>query len=154
LAVKQTMHLQRWEEARQDEGRLEAAQLGRHVPGHPEVGVLPAWHQRRLAAKMVSDMQQAPPQAHGSTWSMAQGMRQRMFLRAPNMCGKEVGKQGAACTAGKAILPMQSSCVKPKMPRTWFTVTALHGKASLAEMRLWLGVLRAGDECRRTAAGG
>ena len=55
-----------------------------------------------------------------------------MFLRAPNMCGKDVGMQGAACTAGKAILPMQSSVVNPKMPRTWFIVTALHGHWGLA----------------------
>lgn len=30
-----------------------------------------------------------------------------------------------ACTAGNAILPMLSSMVKPKMPRTWFIVTHL-----------------------------
>ena len=33
-------HLQGREEARQDEGGLEAAQLWRHIPGHPEVWVL------------------------------------------------------------------------------------------------------------------
>lgn len=42
------------------------------------------------------------------------------------MWGKEVGKEGAACTAGKAILPMLLSIVKPNMPLTWFIVTALH----------------------------
>ena len=46
------------------------------------------------------------------------------------MWGKEVGKDGAACTAGKAILPMLLSIVNPKMPRTWFMVTALHVAAS------------------------
>ena len=57
---------------------------------------------------------------------MAQGMRQRISRRWPNMWGKEVGKEGAACTAGKAILPMLLSMLKPNMPLTWFIVTALH----------------------------
>ena len=36
---------------------------------------------------------------------MAQGMRQRMSLSFPKMSGNDVLKAGAACTAGKAILP-------------------------------------------------
>lgn len=36
------------------------------------------------------------------------------------------------CTAGKAILPMLSSGVNPKMPRTWFTVTHLHERSKEA----------------------
>ena len=48
-----------------------------------------------------------------------------MFLRLPNMWGNEVGNAGAACTAGKAILPMLSSIVKPKMFRTVLKVTSL-----------------------------
>ena len=60
------------------------------------------------------------------TWSMAQGMRQRISLRVPKICGKEVGKHGAACTAGKAILPMLSSCVIPIRLRMEFIVTDVH----------------------------
>jgi hypothetical protein len=56
---------------------------------------------------------------------MAQGMRQRTSFLVPKMWGKESGKEGAACTAGKAILPMLSSCVSPKIPRTVFIVTDL-----------------------------
>lgn len=53
-----------------------------------------------------------------------------------------------ACTAGKAILPMLSSMVKPKMPRTWFIVTHLRpgragragrGGVELAEGRVGTG---------------
>ena len=33
--------------------------------------------------------------------------------------GKEEEKDGAACTAGKALMPMFLSGVKPKMPRAW-----------------------------------
>lgn len=60
------------------------------------------------------------------TWSMAQGMRQRISFRVLKMCGNEVGKHGAACTAGKAILPMLSSCVIPIRLRMEFIVTDLH----------------------------
>jgi len=56
---------------------------------------------------------------------MAQGIRQRTSFRSPKMWGKQPGKLGAACTAGKAILPMLSSGVSPKMPRTWFMETHL-----------------------------
>ena len=50
------------------------------------------------------------------SWSMAQGMRHLMSLRCPNMWGKVVGKDGAACTAGNATCPMLDSPLKPKMP--------------------------------------
>jgi hypothetical protein len=33
------------------------------------------------------------------------------------MWGKELEKEGAACTAGNAHFPMLSDIVKPKMPR-------------------------------------
>ena len=46
-------------------------------------------------------------------------------LRSPNMWGNEVGKEGAAWMAGKEILPMLSSGVRPKMPRIWLKVTHL-----------------------------
>ena len=49
-----------------------------------------------------------------------------MSRRFPNMCGKDVGNEGAACTAGNAILPILLSMLNPKIPRTWFIVTALH----------------------------
>ena len=42
------------------------------------------------------------------------------------MCGNDVGKHGAACTAGKAILPILSSCVIPIRLRIEFIVTDLH----------------------------
>ena len=49
----------------------------------------------------------------------------------PKMCGKDDGKDGAACTAGKACLPMLTGSsglsVKPKMPLTWLYVTACVG---------------------------
>ena len=57
---------------------------------------------------------------------MAQGMRQRMALRVPNMWGNESGKQGAACTAGKLICPILESKLKPKMAFRVLTVTSLH----------------------------
>jgi hypothetical protein len=48
---------------------------------------------------------------------MAQGMRQGMSRRPPKGMGKAEGKEGAACTAGKALLPMLSDIVNPKMAR-------------------------------------
>ena len=59
-----------------------------------------------------------------------------MFFRVPNIFGKDVGRQGAAWTAGKAILPMQSSAVSPKMLRTWFMVTALQAHMQCEEPTL------------------
>ena len=51
---------------------------------------------------------------------MAQGMRQGTSLAPlPKTCGKAAGKEGAACTAGKACLPMLTESSKPKMPLTW-----------------------------------
>lgn len=49
-----------------------------------------------------------------------------MALRVLNMCGKDVGKHGAACTAGKLIWPMLESKLKPKMAFRVLIVTALH----------------------------
>ena len=49
-----------------------------------------------------------------------------MALRVPNMWGKESGKQGAACTAGKLICPILESKLKPKMAFRVLTVTSLH----------------------------
>jgi hypothetical protein len=48
---------------------------------------------------------------------MAQGIRQGMSRRPPKGMGKAEGKEGAACTAGKALLPMLSDIVNPKMAR-------------------------------------
>lgn len=59
------------------------------------------------------------------SWSMAHGMRQRMSLRSPKMWGKDVGKAGAACVAGKEILPMLSSPLRPKMALIELKVTHL-----------------------------
>lgn len=59
------------------------------------------------------------------SWSMAQGMRQRMSLRSPNIWGKDVGKAGAACVAGKDILPMLSSPFRPNMAFMELNVTHL-----------------------------
>lgn len=53
-------------------------------------------------------------------------MRQGMSFFFPNMCGKLVQKQGAASTAGKAALPMESSPQKPKMALAWLFVTTFH----------------------------
>ena len=49
-----------------------------------------------------------------------------MFFWVPKMWGNDVGKQGAAWTAGKAILPILSSCVMPMRLRMEFMVTDLH----------------------------
>lgn len=56
---------------------------------------------------------------------MAQGMRHLRSFRFPKMWGKLLGKLGAACTAGKDILPMLSDSVRPKMDLTMFIVTNL-----------------------------
>ncbi len=76
------------------------------------------------------------------TWSMAQGMRQRTSLRVPKMCGKEVGKHGAACTAGKAILPMLSSCVIPIRLRIEFIVTDLHMQHNIQSALMCLVIVQ------------
>ena len=55
-----------------------------------------------------------------------------MALRLPNMWGKEVGKHGAACTAGKLICPMFESKLKPKMAFLVLIVTALQQQNSLS----------------------
>lgn len=47
---------------------------------------------------------------------MAQGIKQGRF-RPPNGMVKVEGKEGLACTAGKALLPMLSDIVNPKMAR-------------------------------------
>mmetsp|Transcript_68936 Transcript_68936/g.166672 ORF Transcript_68936/g.166672 Transcript_68936/m.166672 type:complete len:214 (-) Transcript_68936:562-1203(-) len=58
------------------------------------------------------------------SWSMAHGMRQGTVVSPPKMCGKEDENDGAACTAGKACLPMLTESSKPKMPLTWLYVVA------------------------------
>ena len=55
-----------------------------------------------------------------------------MLLSCPNMCGKTVLKDGAACTAGKATLPIASSSVKPKVFFTLWTLTCKRGKRDSA----------------------
>ena len=57
-------------------------------------------------------------------------------LRPPNMCGKEEGNEGAAWMAGKEILPMLSSGVRPKIPRIWLKVTHLHGRRDMFSFSL------------------
>ena len=57
------------------------------------------------------------------TWSIAQGIRQGIFLRLPNIIGKDVLNDGAACTAGNAIFPMLSVSTNPNIALAWFTVT-------------------------------
>ena len=49
-------------------------------------------------------------------------------MRVPNMCGKDVEKDGAAWMAGKLILPMLSSFVSPKIARMLLNVTHLRTK--------------------------
>lgn len=66
------------------------------------------------------------------TWSMAHGMRQPMRLLVPNMCGKTLLNDGAACTAGKATLPMLSSSVKPKVFFALCTLTCTTSRVRLA----------------------
>ena len=73
---------------------------------------------------------------------MAHGMRHCRSLRLPNMWGKLTEKQGAACTAGKATLPMLSVSFKPKIPLHWFAVTALHQHATIWWRLLALPALR------------
>ena len=51
-------------------------------------------------------------------------MRHGTSTRLPKMCGNDDGNDGAACTAGKACLPMLTESSKPKMPFTWLYVTA------------------------------
>lgn len=53
------------------------------------------------------------------SWSMAHGIRQRIKSSPslPKIPRKAAGKAGAACVAGKDILPMLSESPKPKMPR-------------------------------------
>ena len=46
------------------------------------------------------------------------------MLSLPRTLGKELEKEGAAWMAGKLYFPMLSELVKPKIPRTWFAVTA------------------------------
>ena len=41
------------------------------------------------------------------TWSIAQGIRQGTFFLSPKIKGNDEEKEGAACVAGKLILPMQ-----------------------------------------------
>ena len=52
------------------------------------------------------------------SWSIAHGMRQGIVVSSPKIWGKLVGKEGAACTAGKACLPMFAESSKPKIPLT------------------------------------
>lgn len=42
------------------------------------------------------------------SWSIAQGIRHGMFEAVPNICGKELEKEGAAWMEAKWILPMLS----------------------------------------------
>ena len=60
-------------------------------------------------------------------WSIAQGTRHRMPFFAPNMCGKESEKAGAACIAGNMTFPMLSLAVRPKIERTWLQLIMLRG---------------------------
>ena len=52
------------------------------------------------------------------TWSMAQGIKHGTSDLVPKISGKELLKEGVACTAGKAILPMLEDSSKPNMPFT------------------------------------
>ena len=63
-------------------------------------------------------------------------------VRVPNMWGKDVGKEGAAWMAGKLILPMLSSSVRPKMAFMLLNVTHLRaGAAALSSTaRPWRAV--------------
>lgn len=49
---------------------------------------------------------------------MAQGMRHWMSALSPNMCGKVVLKDGAACTAGNAIIPGGKYSISYQCPPT------------------------------------
>lgn len=57
------------------------------------------------------------------------------------MWGKDVGNEGAACTAGNAILPILLSMLNPKIPLTWFIVTALHHQLSTSLWHALLAIL-------------
>jgi hypothetical protein len=48
----------------------------------------------------------------------------QMALPPPKTLGNELPKDGAACMAGKAILPMLEVPSNPNTPLTWFTVMA------------------------------
>lgn len=62
------------------------------------------------------------------SWSIAQGMRHAkvaaLALPPPKTLGNELPKDGAACMAGKAILPILEVPSNPNTPLTWFTVMA------------------------------
>ncbi len=53
------------------------------------------------------------------TWSIAHGMRHdnSSLALSPNMCGNEELTAGAAWIAGKAILPIESVSVRPKIAK-------------------------------------
>jgi hypothetical protein len=65
---------------------------------------------------------------------MACGMRHHICCSPRSGTAKEEEKEGAACTAGKADLPMLASPVKPKMPRACEYVTAFCTLSTLAYM--------------------
>lgn len=147
-------YLQSGEELGVDERRLAVAQAGGHIPGHAEVGVLcrcvreleddltvrcllsyrEMLDQRARACALMPHITQCrmltlPDIRHTHinilAWSMAQGMRQGMSVAPFKGMGKAAGKEGAACTAGKATLPQESDSVKPKMPRAWLVVVEM-----------------------------
>ena len=94
--------LQCWKEGGVKQCWLMKIQPWSNVPGHSKVRVL----QQQLHVILFKWS------AHCySTWSIAQGMRQRMSLFSPKIWGKVVGNEGAACTAGNPILPNIISCV-------------------------------------------
>ena len=49
-------------------------------------------------------------------------MRQRMLGVPLSGTGNAREKDGAACTAGKATLPIEADSVNPNIPRAWLNV--------------------------------
>lgn len=54
---------------------------------------------------------------------MAHGIKQGISVLLPNMCGKELEKEGAAWIEGKDTLPILSLSLKPNIPLAWLVVT-------------------------------
>lgn len=60
---------------------------------------------------------------------MAHGIRQGIFAMPSNGMAKEDEKEGAACTAGNAALPILSDMVNPKIARAYPHTTDTQDKA-------------------------
>lgn len=100
----------------------------KHVGNQVENGGA-AWMARQLILPGCQLMQhECPPDIKTNRASEYHDhiSEQSLTVRVPNMWGKEVENEGAAWMAGKLILPMLSSLVRPKMALMLLNVTHLH----------------------------